>query len=93
MSEHGTIGGYKRHFQTGTPPCSACSDARREYDRNYRNRNRAAIREHARLRRRAAGIPQRAEGGCGTGSGYAKHYRDGTPVCSECRDARRQSRR
>jgi hypothetical protein len=43
--EHGTVGGYAKHFRYGQRPCVECRRAQRDYQNEFRRARRAAERE------------------------------------------------
>lgn len=56
-------------------------------------RRRAGQRKWDEKNRRARGVKPFREAECGTRSGYNKHLKKGTPICTPCREANTEYRR
>lgn len=75
----GTAAGAVQHRRFKTPACEPCAEARRDYDRDWRDRRRAGF------RRPAPGFnPDK----CGTTAGYKQHSKYGVELCDPCRKAK-----
>ena len=83
----GTISGAHRHRRLGEPVCEDCRRAANEYQRrNY----------YKRQGRKETGTdkgPRQPPKPCGTSAGAKRHYKNGEPPCTDCREARNAERR
>jgi hypothetical protein len=81
----GTKSGYQKHTRAGEQPCAQCTEANRDYMREYRkhnNRGRRARTEHilldliAELQDASTGYDPDCQNGCGDvpGAGCPTHY-------------------
>lgn len=75
----GTYAGYVQHKRRGTPVCDPCRAACNKYHLTYYHAHRTPTPP------RPVGI--HTPGVCGTRNGYARHQRNDTTPCTECRAA------
>jgi len=89
VSGHGTYAGYRRHQREGSPACQDCLDAQAAYSREYYEKRggRPRYRRKSEDERLKTGRKPVHGTGCGSPAGAQKHYRDGTPVCDQCKAA------
>lgn len=79
----GNTRGWDKHRREGEAPCAACSLARRQYQRDIRERHRRGeMKDSAHSRAARSRRPK-----CGTKNGYLAHKSRGERACDDCKRA------